>query len=360
MGFDGDVCSQCGGRSVRTTSSWEQLRRWFVYGRGMAHAYVCRSCGAAWSGGSSYLVLSGRPGWQRWSRMPGQVVAVVRRERTWEPVPQFYAAVGAAAATPAAVAAVATRARGRWWWPPVAAVTAIGGAFVLSAVSAFRGGGAGRAIARVVAPGRAAAAELDRRVAGIRHATASQGVLVPANWHGSLVIEGTHWSGRGRDRRLTGFSVAAHDHDTPGREPRLEILHEFGDTPQGLVEEQAVATIVALDSRETMPDLAALHEAEGQRQVESAMARRRRELDRREQQLQDAWQDDHVLVDGRRVPARRLVGEQAQAVAFDHDGCRIAVTSTGIDLSGFELTATRDIDPLLDEMTRRATARLPR
>lgn len=359
MGLERDVCSQCGGRSVRATSSWERLGRWFVYGGGMAQAYVCRSCGAAWAGGSSrYVMLSGRSGWQRWLRMPGQVVAAVRRERTWEPVPRFYAIVGAGTAVPAAVAAVVTRARGRWWWPPVSAATAIGTVFALSAVSAFRGGSAVRAIARLVAPRRAAAAEMERQAAAVRHSTAHLGVLVPAQWRGSLAIEGTRWRGRGRHRRLTGFSVAAHDLDAPDGEPRVEILHEFGGMPQVLVEHQAVATVVALESRQTMPDLAALHETEGQGQIEAAMARWRREADRREQQLQDAWQDDHVIVDGRRVPARRLAGRQAQAAVFEHDRCRIAVTATGAELSGLELTATRAIEPLLDGMLHRVTTRL--
>lgn len=359
MGLEREVCDQCGGRSVRATSWWERLGQWFLYGGGMAQAYVCRSCGAAWAGGSGgYVVLSGRSGWQRWSRMPGEVVGVVRRERTWEPVPRFYAIVGAGAAVPAAVAAVVTRTRGRWWWPPVSAATAIGTVFALSAVSAFRGGSAGRAIARGLAPGRAAAAELERQVAAVRHSTAHLGVLVPAHWRGSLAIEGTQWRGRGRERRLTGFSVAAHDHDTPGGEPRLEILHELGDSPQVLVEHQAVATVVAGEFRQTMPDLAALHQAEGQRQVEAAMARWRREADRREQQLQDAWQDDHAIVDGRRVPARRLAGQQAQAVVFEHDRRWIAVTATGVELSGLELITTRAIEPLLEDMSHRATARL--
>lgn len=358
MGFEGDVCGQCGGRSVRATS-WQRLGRWFVYG-GMAQAYVCRSCGAAWSGASSsYVVFSGRSSWQRWSRMPGQVVAAVRRERTWKPVPRLYAIVGAGAASLAAVVAVVTRARGRWWWPPVSAATAIGTVFALSAVSAFRGGSAGRAIARVVAPRRTAAAELERQVAAIRDSTAHLGVLVPAHWRGSLAIEGTRWSGRGRDQELTGFSVVAHDHETPGGEPALEILHEFGDMPQVLVEHQAVATVVAGEARQAMPDLADLREAEGQWQVEVAMVRWRREAERREQQLQDAWQDDHVLVDGRRVPARRVAGHRAQAVVFEHDRCRIAVTAIDFEVSELELTATRAVEPLLDDMIRRATARLP-
>lgn len=359
MGLERDVCNQCGGRSVRATSSWERLGHWFVYGGGMTQAYVCRSCGAAWAGGSSgYVVLSSRSGWQRWSRLPGQVVAAVRRERTWESVPRLYAFVGAGVAVPAAGVAVATHARRRWWWPPVSAATAIGTVVALSAVSAFRGGDAVRAIARVVVPRRAAAAELGHQVAAVRHSTAHRGVLVPVRWRGSLAIDGTHWSGHGRDRRLTGFSIVAHDHDTPDGEPRLEIVHEFGDMPKLLVEHQAVATVVAGEARQAMPDLAALHEAGGQGQVEAAMVRWRRAADRREQQLQDAWHDDHVRVDGRHVPARRVAGQQAEAVVFEHDGRRIAVTATGVELSGLELLTTRAIEPLLDDMIRRAASRL--
>lgn len=169
----------------------------------------------------------------------------------------------------------------------MSAATAIGTVFALSAVSAFRDGSAVRAIARVVAPRRAAAAELERQVAAVRRSTAHLGVLVPAHWRGSLAIEGTRWRGRGRDRWLTGFSVAAHDLDAPDGEPRLEILHELGDMPQVLVERH-----------------------------------------------------------------------QAQAVVFEHDRRRIAVTATGAELSGLELIATRAIEPLLEDMIHRATTRL--
>lgn len=262
MGLERDVCDQCGGQRARATSRWERLRWWFVYGRGMAHADVCRSCGAAWGGTSSgYVVLSGRSGWQRWSRMPGQVVAAVRRERTWEPVPRFYAIVGTAAATAAALAAVMTRARARWWWPPMSAAAAIGTGFALSAASAFRRGSAGRAVARVVAPRRAAEAE--RQAAAIRHNTSHLGVLVPADWHGSLAIRGTRWRGRGRDQQLTGFSVVADDPNIPGHGPRLEILHDLDDMPPVLAEEQAVAMVAGGESQRTMPDLARLHETGG-------------------------------------------------------------------------------------------------
>lgn len=312
MGFERDVCDQCGARNVRASSWWELPRRWFAYGGGMARTYECRSCGAAWSAGTSYAVLSRRSGWQRWLSLPGQVVAAVRRERTWEPVPRFYATVGAGAAAPAAVAALATRTRGRWWWPVVSAAAAISAAFALSATSAFRRGSAGRAIARVMAPDRAAAAELEHQAAAIRHSTIGLGVLIPAHWHGSLAFEGTQWSGRGRDQRLTGFSVVADDRDGPGGERRVEILHELGDVP--------------LEDRE---------------------------------QLQDAGQDDHVFIDGRRVPARHVAGPHSQAMVFEHDRRRIAVTATGVGLSGLDLTATRTIDPLLAEMIRRATPRPP-
>ena len=360
MGLERDVCDQCGGQGVRATSRWERLRWWFVYGRGMAHAYVCSSCGAAWGGASSgYVVLSGRSGWQRWSRMPGQVVAAVRRERTWEPVPRFYATVGTAAATAVAVAAVMTRARARWWWPPMSAAAAISTGFALSSASAFRRGSAGRAIARVVAPRRAATAEVERQAAAIRHSTGHLGVLVPADWQGSLAIQGTQWRGRGHDQQLTGLSVVADDPSTPGHEPRLEILHDLEGMPQVLAEEQAVATVAGGDSQRTMLDLAMLHETGDQRQLDAAMTRWRHETERREQQLRDAWEDDHVLVDGLRVPARRLAGQHTQAMLFEHDHRQIMVTATGLEPFGLELTITSAIEPLLDEMIHRTTARRP-
>lgn len=318
MRAERDVCGQCGARGVRPASLRDRARRWFVYGGGMARAYVCESCGAAWSGGVGWKYLSRSSGWRRWSGMPAAIIAALRRERTWHPVPRFYATVGTASGVPVAMVVAIMRQRRGWWWPLAAAGAAIGGVFTLSLVSALRGGRAHEAITRVVAPERAAAAKLERDVQGIRRGLAGHGLLVPVNWDGPVVLSGMQWRGLSpRDRRLTSLSVAALERDSPGAEPRIKIVHDLEGVPAPLVEQRA-----------------------------------EREVDSRD------WQDGIIIVDGQRREVRAVEGDGLLAATLRHNGRPVMVIAMNRDLSTLELATTSSVEPLLDEMMRRHSLRM--
>lgn len=98
-----------------------------MYGRGAAHAWSCQDCPASWSGGGGY-----RPrGRRRRAPLDG-----LHAQRTWFPMPLFYAAVGLVAAL-IAVPVVATT---RLPWPAmlVVPVAAMSGVHLLSLVGALR------------------------------------------------------------------------------------------------------------------------------------------------------------------------------------------------------------------------------
>lgn len=97
-----------------------------MHGRGAAHAWYCQDCPASWSGGGGYRRCGGR------LRSP---LDGLHAQRTWFPMPVFYAAVGLVGALVIVPVVVTTRLP----WPALllVPVAAMSGVHLLSLVGAI-------------------------------------------------------------------------------------------------------------------------------------------------------------------------------------------------------------------------------
>ncbi len=348
-----DRCSSCGGH-MRPPTRWEGLRRWFVNGGGTVRLHRCDGCGGMTGGGMLYRARATSPV-ARWARLPVDVVTVVRRERTWHPVPSFYAIVMAVSLIPAAgiVAAGGPPRRVLVGVP----VLAWAGAFVWSLCTAFGRGRVGGEVLRLVAPGRAAHRDLEHRVEVARRAVALLPVLVPARWSGPVAIGGVGYSTDARggpQPQEIAVDAAVSDDGTAPAAVRLQVRVDAYEEAQLLREfayEAEAADQPALDLDRLPAD-----------EAHRRLRRWHAEMDARAERAVDAlergWEACDVLVDGEHTPARCVhLGSRALTV-LDIQGHQVTVTAPGAVTDGLELVRVRDAEPLIAEMRRRGEARL--
>lgn len=362
-----EICDRCGGAAFRPATRREQLARWFINGAGASTAWYCSSCSASWSGGSSYAVLSAASGagWRRRVRIPGEVVAALRRARTWHPMPLFYAAVGAVALVPAVGVAALTPLP---WWPVLIGVpvTAMTGVFVWSMATAL--GSGRREVLWRVAPQRAWRDELEEELTGLHAQIDDFLLLVPDGWSGELALEGASWSVPRRGPRELREVTTVADHGDPQLDPdrhtsgwhpaapRVEIRcsrDEWGDPT-----DQAVNELLARALSVSPTDLDEVDQTD-RAEVERRMLAAHRDHQRRWQQWQTElphrWRDGSVQVDGSATSARLLNHDATDVgvAVFIHDGQHVLAVATGVDLDRLQLAVVADSTPLLEEFERR-------
>jgi hypothetical protein len=348
-----DRCSNCGGH-MRPPTRWEGLRRWFVNGGGTGRLYGCDGCGAMAGGGMLYRARVTSP-LGRWLRLPVDVVHVLRSERTWHPVPSFYAIVMAASLVPAAgiVAAGGPPRRVLVGLPLLAWV----GAFGWSLCTAFGRGRVGGEVIRLVAPGRAAHRDLDHQVEVARCAVALLPVLVPERWSGSVVIGGVGYGtdarGEPRPREIAVDAAASGDGSGPA-DVRLHVRLDAYDEAQLLREfayEVEAADQPALDVDRLPAD-------EVRRRLRRWHAEMDVRVERAVDDLQRRWEACGVLIDGERMPGHCVhLGSRAMTV-LDVDGHQVTVTAPSSVMNDLDLARVRDAEPLIAEMRRQEEARL--
>jgi hypothetical protein len=367
VGEPPENCDQCGGEAFRPATRREQFARWFVNGAGASTAWYCSNCSASWSGGSSYAVLSAASvaGWRRRVRLPGEVLAGLRRARTWHPMPLFYAAVGAVALVPAVALAALTRLP---WWPtlvgvPVAAMT---GVFIWSMATA-RGSGRREVLWRL-APQRAWREELDEELTGLRAQIDDFVLLVPDGWSGALSLDGASWSMPPRGPRVLrdvmtvadpGDPQLDPDRHTPGwRPPAPRVEIRCSRDEWGIPTDQAVSEFLGRALSVSPTDLDGVDQAD-RAEVERRMLDAHRDHERRwrewQTELADRWRDGSVQVDGSATPARLLTHDATDVgvAVFVHDGQHLVAIVTGFDLDRLQLTEVADPTPLIEEFERR-------
>jgi hypothetical protein len=354
-------CEVCGADALRPATRRERLARWFAYGRGGGSAWYCAGCGASWSGGSGYAVLSQRVGWQRGLRLPLDVVEALRGARSWHPVPRFYAIVGVAALAPAAAVAAATRVR---WWVALVAVPSASmvGAFLWSLASGLGPRGRRDVLMRV-APQRGWQREVEEEVAGLRRSVGSFTLLAPDGWSGELTVGGASWS---RPRRgpmeLREVAVVADQGDpaldparhTPGwvpAGPRVEV--RVTREPFGFPAEVAVTELVDRafpPPSGVLEDLEHLSRQERDQRLLADARTHDREREHRAEALGSRWREGTVVVDGTPVPARLLTHAAAGVATFDLDEEAALVVAVGVEVDGLVLRRVSDPAPLVDAL----------
>lgn len=346
-------CSSCGG-NMRPPTRWEGLRRWFVNGGGTVRLYRCDGCGAMTGGGMLYRPRVTSPV-GRWLRLPVDVVHVLRSERTWHPVPSFYAIVMAAALVPAAgiVAAGGPPRRVLVGVP----VLAWAGAFVWSLCTAFGRGRVSGEVLRLVAPGRAGHRDLDHQVEVARRAVALLPVLVPERWSGPVGIGGVGYAtdarGEPQPREIAVDAAASGDGTGPA-DVRLQVRLDAYEEAQLLREFAYEAE--AADQPEL--DLDRLSADEAHRRLRRWHAVMDARVERAVDDLGRRWEACEVLVDEERMPGRCVhLGSRALTVLRIH-GHQVTVTAPSAVTDGLALVRVRDAEPLIAEMRRQGEARL--
>jgi hypothetical protein len=359
-------CEACGSEAFRPASRGERLQAWFVHGRGGGDAWYCTGCGAAWSAGSSYVVLAARSGLARRLRLPWDVLEALRAARHWHPVPRFYAIVGLVALVPAALVAVVVRPR---WWAALVGIPvgAMVGAFLWSLASGLAPS-ARRDVLMRVAPRRAWAREIEEDLADLHREVHRFPLLAPDGWDGELSLAGSSWSVPRRGPRvLVEVAVVADrgdpaldpDRHSPGWRPAAPRVEARATRePIGFPDEQAVGDLVDRTWPPTRcgPEDDGLEQLDGEevgRRLLADARRHDRERDRRARELSAGWRTGAVLVDGVSVPVRLLSHGEAAVATFTLDGAAILLTAEGVAVEALRLTRVTDPTPLLEQQATR-------
>jgi hypothetical protein len=359
-------CDTCGSAAFRPASRPERLRAWFDHGQGAGAWWYCTGCGAAWSGGSRYVLLGHRSRRARWVRLPWDLLEALRAARHWHPVPRFYAAVGLVALVPAALIAVLVRPR---WWAALSGIPlgAVVVAFLWSLTSGL-GPAARRDVLMQVAPRRAWAREIEEDLVDLRREAHRFPLLAPEGWDGELSLAGSGWRvPRRGPRQLVEVTVVADrgdpaldpDRHSPGwrpAAPRVEV--RATREPFGVPDEQAVGDLVdrAWPPRSWGPgddELEPLDRQEVRRRLVADARQHDRERDRRARELSSGWRTGTVLVDGVSVPARLLSHGEAAVATFTLDEAKILVSADGVAVEALRLTRITDPVPLLEQQATR-------
>jgi hypothetical protein len=363
------VCERCGSDATRPADRWEAFRRWFDDGAGAARGWRCRSCGASWWGGSTYLVGVHRSGPARALRVPVDVLDAVRAARSWHPVPRFYAIVGAAALVPAALVAAFT---GVGWGAALVGVpaAAIAVVFVWSLATGL-GRRARQDVMHRLAPARAMQRETDENVTELGRQLGGFTLLAPAIWDGEITIGGVGWSVPPRGpRQLREVTVTADQGDplrdpdvhTPGwRPPGPRVEVRVTDEPHGIGDDEVEhdlaarsvhAEVFGADDEDLGPDQGTSR-AETERRLLDRHAAFERAVGARTVELASRWRAGHLTVDGADVTARMLEADGLAAARFDLDGRAMLVTAEGIAADGLALRRVGDPTPLIDTYAAR-------
>jgi hypothetical protein len=354
-----ETCDQCGAEAFRPATRRERFAAWFDEGAGGGSAWYCSVCGTSWSSGSGYAVLDAQAGWRRGLRLPLEALRVLRGARTWEPVPRFYAIVGAAALVPAALVASLTRMR---WWVALVTVPvgAMVGAFLWSLASGL--GRGRRDVHRLLFPQRGWEREVEDELAGLRDQVGSFTLLAPVGWPGTLTIEGSSWSVPPRGpRELREVAVVADQGDpsldparhVPGwmpARPRVEV--RVTRDPFPFIDEMAVEELLqwAFPPTPFDPgDLDGLDRVETQRRLVAAHRADHRERERRMAEVGTRWRDGTLVVDGAALPARVLSHADVGLAICTFGEEAVMVVAVGIEVEGLVLERVRDPAPLLAE-----------
>ncbi len=361
-----EVCDRCGGKAFRPATRRDRFTGWFTMGAGGGRpGWRCRTCGVRWSAGSGVAVLYRVSGGRWGARLPLDVLQVLRGARRWQPVPRFYAIVGAVALVPALAVAVVTAVS---WWVPVTGVPAAAmvGAFLWSLGSA--GGRGRRDVLRRVAPDRAWRQDLEEELAGLREQIGVFRLFKPEGWAGALSLEAGSCSiPRRGPRVLHEVTVVADqgdplfdpDRDAPGwrpATPRVEIRC-FRDTfpdPEEVTLSEFVGRAFP-PSRPVLDDLEGGDRQEAERRMFAALRAHQQERHSREAEWAGRWQDGSVLVDGVAVPARLLTSDDAGVgvAAFVLGSQSVVVVAEGTALGSLTLLGVADPTPLLGELEAR-------
>ncbi|WP_130649168.1 hypothetical protein [Egicoccus halophilus] len=340
---------------MRPTSRARRLRDWFDSGIHGIVRHRCSVCGDASShGGRGYVLVRPRSRGQQLLRMPVDLVQALRWERTWHPVPRFYAFVGVGALVPATVLA-ARLPRRRLLALAGTPAAAIVGAFGWSMTTA--GGPDGRrAVGMIIAPQRTRQRVEAERLALVRRGVAELPPLVPADWDGEIRLGGHGTSsGPGSDQRLVSVSVTA-EHRVTGVGGRVRSLDITVDRDVARSERDILERLADLErdpDADQPPD-------EADEADEATLLRWLQDRDRRREhraeQLADAWHEITVVVEGAPVTVRQAVGDDAAVAGFRHDGLEVSVEARGLSTDGLRLRRVTDVEPLIDAMLRHERA----
>lgn len=343
-------CSGCGAL-MRPPTRWEALRRWFDNGSGMVPIYRCEQCGGMASGGPVLYRARTRSGLERWLRLPVDVLTTLRQQRTWHPVPRFYAWVMGISLLPAVALAAVT---GSWWlWLlglPVAGWVTV---FVWSLATAFTSGRAGAAVLEVVAPRRARWRRVSREVEVAHRAVEVLPVLAPERWEGPVTIGGVAYSqSRHGEVRVHEMSVIADQDGTASSVPRLRI--QIGQSGQPVEEDDlALRQFVANEVPPPGAPVDHLATAEDAFDGESSWEETEAFIDGQVRELAGQWRPLEVRLDGQPLIARGVTAAGSTLLRFELEGHPITVTAAGLASTSLELVRVADPEPLITAMEQR-------
>ncbi|MEX2501000.1 MAG: hypothetical protein WD336_01380 [Trueperaceae bacterium] len=287
----------------------------------------------------------------------------MRTSRRWEPVPRFYATLGAIALAPAALAAWLAPRR-RWLALIGLPATAMVGGLVWSLTSAFDRRGR-RTIARHLDPAAGIVRELADEEARIRLAAPRFVLLQPADWDGKILIGGSAFRpAHGGPEEVTEVSVTADQGPLPDRHQGLHDLRALtlrtSNEPFQFPEDNLLWELASLE-REAHPDRDPPPTGGDQAEVERWFAAMRVAERRRAGQLAGRWRDVGVTVDDVPVTIRLVDGDGAAIARFDLDGQHVRIEAIGVAIDGLALRRVTDVESLLTAMRdRRSQTFVPR
>jgi hypothetical protein len=217
------------------------------------------------SGGAVLYRSVRRSGPARVFRLPADVLATLRRERTWHPVPRFYAFV-------------------------------LGFTLVLAALLAAVTGD----------PRRASRRRACREAAVARRALAVLPAVVPFAWAGGVGLGGVGYSGPRRgEPQPCELSVIADQDGSLRSSPRLTIRVSGGGDPaeddEQLLRRFAQSELAPPPGGRDELDLAALDRCEAEAAIDAWREEVESLVEQRVRLLVEAWQPTDVRVDGETV-----------------------------------------------------------